>query len=260
MNQEDATRLLIEWLREPNHGNYGSYGYDIFIPILIRVYIKNQNNMPNHKLDAKVKELCPIFFAAGWELCRRGVIRPGVNEYGAQATPEGNAGSGFSITPFGRKWLEEIDSDNYVPTEPGRFAEMLSLFRDRFGAGFYERAQEAVRCYGAHTYLACCAMCGAAAESIMLATAIAKQDEGVVLKVYTSANGRSKIENIVIGKTNEYLRKEYLGYTCLLKYWRDESAHGKYSGIGDNEAFTSLALLLRFAKFVDDNWDELTCK
>jgi hypothetical protein len=43
----------------------------------------------------------------------------------------------------------------------------------------------------------------------------------------------------------------------LLKDWRDEAAHGKPSGITDNEAYTSLAMLLRFAQFVNDNWNTL---
>src|SRR3954468_8847698 len=46
-------------------------------------------------------------------------------------------------------------------------------------------------------------------------------------------------------------------YTELLKYWRDESAHGMASKINDEHAYTSLAMLLRFAQFSNDNWQEL---
>ena len=56
----------------------------------------------------------------------------------------------------------------------------------------------------------------------------------------------------------EKLRNEFNGFLALLKYWRDEASHGGPSSISDNEAFTSLALLLRFAKFVRDRWGELT--
>jgi len=44
----------------------------------------------------------------------------------------------------------------------------------------------------------------------------------------------------------------------LLKYWRDESAHGIESKIQEEEAFTSLLLLLRFAQFADSRWQDLT--
>ena len=60
---------------------------------------------------------------------------------------------------------------------------------------------------------------------------------------------------MIIGQASNYLKREYHGYSSLLKYWRDESAHGRVSGINDNEAHTSMDLLLRFA---NDNWDEIT--
>ena len=56
----------------------------------------------------------------------------------------------------------------------------------------------------------------------------------------------------------EALRQEFNNISILLRYWRDEAAHGKPSGIADNEAYTSLALLLRLAKFVDEHWQRLT--
>jgi hypothetical protein len=182
MNQEDATKLLIQWLRKPNHGDYGSYGYGVYLPALLRVYLQS-NNIRHDEQERKLHELMPHFYAAAWDLCRRGILRPGVHSYGAQATADGSSGNGYSITPFGYEWLSEGGKDDYVPTEPGRFAQMLEPLKGRFGPGFYERSQEAVRCYGAHAYLACCAMCGAATESIMLATAIQKKCEDEILKI-----------------------------------------------------------------------------
>ena len=173
MQQEDATAILIEWLRNPDYGQHSRYGYGIYIPSLLMLHLEKQG-FQHLELDKKVLELMPAFYAAGWDLCRRGILRPGVREYGAQATDEGSAGSGYTITPFGEEWISESDKDSHVPTEPGRFASMLSKYNKRFGDGFHERSQEAVRCYGAHTYLACCAMSGAAAESVMLSTAIDK--------------------------------------------------------------------------------------
>ena len=255
MNQEDATNLLVQGMRSPNQCS--SYGYEIYLPLMIRAHLESQG-IQHIEQEQKLREMIPHFYASAWDLCRRGILRPGVHSYMAQATDDGNAGNGYSITPFGKKWLSESDRDDYVPTEPGRFAEMLQEYQDRFGPGFYERAQEAVRCYGAHAYLACCAMCGGASESIILALAIAKKNEEYVLKAYASSKGRSRVENMVIGQANKFLKREYQGYSSLIKYWRDESAHGKVSEITDNEAYTSIALLLRFAKFADDNWNEFT--
>ncbi len=135
---------------------------------------------------------------------------------------------------------------------------MLAPYAKRFGPGFHERAQEAVRCYGAHAYLACCALCGAATESILLAAAIAKEDEKQVLKTYASAAGRSRLQTRLLSHLPKALRNEFNNLSILLRYWRDEAAHGRPSGIADNEAYTSLTLLLRLAQFVEQNWQQLT--
>jgi len=100
-------------------------------------------------------------------------------------------------------------------------------------------------------------MCGAAAESILLSTAIAAHGEEETLALFRSANGRSRVEKKLLGQAREQLRKEISGSFGLLKYWRDEASHGGPSNIGDNEAFTSLATLLRLANLVDSAWLEL---
>jgi hypothetical protein len=257
--QSDATALLVRWLRQPDHGNYGSYGYGVYLPALVRAHLAKQG-IDHGEQESKLCEMMPMLYAAAWDLCRRGILRPGVRAFNAQATADGASGNGYSITPFGQQWLAEADRDDFVPTEPERFAQMLAPYRQRFGAPFQERAQEAIRCYGAHAYFACCTMCGAAAEAVLLATAAAKADEPTVLRQYNTSGGRRRVENIMLGKARQELRDECVGYMTLLKYWRDQAAHGKASGIKDNEAYTSLALLLRFAIFVNDNWAELTGK
>jgi hypothetical protein len=255
MKLEDATKLLIQFLRNPDHGSFSKYGYEIYLPNLLITYFGKQG-IQNE--EQELRKLSPVFYAAGWELCRRGILRPGIKYHGAQATADGGAGNGYSITPFGHTWLKESNHHDFVPTEPERFGEILAKYKHKFGAGFHERAQQAIRCYGAHAYLACCVMCGASAESVILSAAIAKEkDETVILEKYRSANGRKSIENILIGKARKQLQDVYKTYSALLKYWRDEAAHGRASKIEDNEAHTSLVLLLRLAMFVNDNWDEL---
>lgn len=261
MHEEDALTYIIDWVRN-NRGSsqYSNYGYDIYIPNVIRSHLIAKGT-GHVEVETQITGLSPVFFDAAWELCRRGIIRPGVRKLGAQATNEGSAGSGFSVTPFGRQWIQETNKDTFVPTEPERFAHMVAPYASRFGSGFYARSQEAIRCYGAHAYLACCAMCGAAAESILLAATIAKiGDESQVLKAYSAAQGRNRVENMLIGQSSEYVKRQLNGFIDLLKYWRDEAAHGKASTISDNEAYTSLALLLRYAMFVNDHWNELTSR
>jgi hypothetical protein len=121
MRQEDALLVIVGWLRDrrPNPDGLTFFGYDIYIPNLIHSYLRRnqphpdslQNRVTPHnnrtEEDRLVDKLFPLFADAAWELCRRGIIRPGVHARLAQGTDEGNAGSGFSVTEFGRKWLQE---------------------------------------------------------------------------------------------------------------------------------------------------------
>jgi hypothetical protein len=178
---------------------------------------------------------------------------------GAQGTDNGRDEDGYSITPYGEQWLAAADESALFPAEPGRFAKMLADAGVRFGPGFVERSQEAVKAYHAHTFLACCAMCGAAAESIVLALAVGKtQDEERVLDMYLSASGRRRVEDSLLGSQPAAVRDEFHRYTTLLKYWRDNSAHGRAVRISEPEAYSSLALLLRFALWAESRWAELT--
>lgn len=254
---EDATKLVVHLLREPERPWGTAYGYEVYLPAVLGAYFRKTH--PDNEIGYILEQVSPVFYAAAWELCRRGILRPGVKFYGAQATADGASGNGYSITPFGKTWLSEADRDDFVPTEPERYGELLSRYKERFGRGYHERAQQAVRCYGAHAYLACCVMCGAAAESIVLSAAIRKNgDTDAVLRRYAGVSGRHQIENMLIGKSRKNLQDGYRSFATLLKYWRDEAAHGSASNIRDNEAYTSLALVLRLTMFMNDNWDELT--
>jgi hypothetical protein len=259
LSHEDAMALLIKCLREPDHGNHTQYGYDIYLPTLVRKYLEKEGRTRFGGAQTDIREIVSDLYSPAWELCRRGILRPGISKYGKQATDDGNAGNGYSITQFGRDWLAEADKDTFVPTEPERFGRMLAQFQERFGPGFQSRGQEAIRCYGAHAYFACCVLAGAAGESILLATVIEKtKNEDDILKLYAAAGGRKKLENILFGKVQDHLREEYRALSSLLKYWRDEAGHGKASSIGDAEAFYALALLLRLAMFMNDHWSTLT--
>jgi hypothetical protein len=86
-------------------------------------------------------------------------------------------GRHFALTPYGLRWLQSPGLSDANPMEHARFAQLLSRHNARFGDAYRLRASEAVDCYEGRTYFACCAMCGAAAESILLALAIAKLGE-----------------------------------------------------------------------------------
>src|SRR5207249_3162979 len=122
----------------------------------------------DYKFRDRGTELSPFFYSASWELCRRGVLRPGLRDSGQGGVGYNEFGLGYSITPQGARWLQRADYEQLASAIPGRFVELLTAHELRFGPGFLARGAEAIRCYSAHAFLACCAMCGAAAESIVL--------------------------------------------------------------------------------------------
>lgn len=248
-------------MRSPVQTDYSSYGYEIYLPTIIRLHLEREFEVLHHQAEPYVELLSPHFYAAGWELCRRGILRPGIIRHGKQATPDGASGNGYSLTPAGRLWIIEAGRYDYVPTEPGRFSKILDSFSSKLGPAYRERSQESLRCYNAHAYLACCAMCGAAAESILLSLAITKHgDEEAITQDYMTKGGRGRVENLIIGKKRKPIQDELRANLNLLKYWRDVASHGRIAQIEENEAFTSLAILLRLARFAFDRWDDLTSK
>ena len=259
---DDAIRFFIDCLVNPRRPKFSTFGYGVYLPEVVRRYALEVENRPDSgEIERHLEELSPVFYDAAWELCRRGILRPGLIRSGAQATMDGGSGDGYTVTFAGREWLAAADELALAVMEPGNLSRLIARFQDRLGDGYFQRAQEAVRCYFAQAHLACCAMSGAAAESIMLHVAIAKSgNEEEVLRTYRSANGRSRVENQIVGQALAPLANQFRNLMDLLKYWRDEAAHGGISDISEFEANEALARLLRLAHFVDDHWDELTAQ
>ncbi len=198
------------------------------------------------------------FSDAAWYLCRIGVLRPGEKAPHVGMRGPGWDGGGFSLTLFGKEWVAR-DVAARPPMEPGRFGEVMRPYSTRFGAGFLQRSVEASGCYQTGNYLACCAMTGAAAESLLLAIAIAKVgDEAKVLNEYRGASGRKNITNRVTHGVSGGLSQQFLTAISILSFWRDETTHGTRTSIGEVEAFMSLGQLLRLAQLASDNWQALT--
>jgi hypothetical protein len=251
LSQIEAHTLIVQWMRKERRDEDNSYGYDVYLPTMISNHL---GHPPYGQIELYMRKNMPAFCAAAWELCRRGFLRPGVHHYGKQGNSDGY---GYSITPLGETWLAEAAADKFISVEPGQLAQKFTAYRSRFGDGYHQRAQEAAKCYAGNTYLACCAMCGAAAESIILAVACAKKSSDKVLKIYKSASGRRQIQNLVLGAAPEHIRKHALAQLSVTDYWRDDASHGALTPISEAEAFTALLLVLRLAILIDDNWAEL---
>jgi hypothetical protein len=197
------------------------------------------------------------FYDAVWELARIGVIRPGRVAPKGQESANYDFGELWSITEFGFQWLVDASKRSYL--DMSRLSEIFASFTGRFGPGFAQRAVEAVRTYRTGNYLSACAMVGAAAESILLAVAIAKKgNEAEVLKMYQNPSGRSRVTTYVTGKSTQSIARQFQAALHILHYWRDDASHGVHTTISEVEAHAALSELIRLGQFASDNWDALS--
>ena len=100
MEYEDALKLMTQLLREEAGKDYG---YDLYLPTLIRHYLTKFGGVRWDQAELPMRELSPVFYAAAWELCRRGILRPGVTRMDAQATSDSSAGNGYCLCNVRRR-------------------------------------------------------------------------------------------------------------------------------------------------------------
>ena len=151
LNVDDARLIIIDLLKRGV--DVASHGYDVYIHSVIYAHLRAENpRRQPHEFDQEYLELSSVFYAAAWELCRRGILRPGVRGANESVTERGSGGEGYSITPMGRMWLAQAPDEQFIPIGPGRYEAMLAPFRDRFGPGFQERGEQAIQCYRAGAF------------------------------------------------------------------------------------------------------------
>jgi hypothetical protein len=250
---DDAIAILLDLLR---NNRAGGYGYDLYARTGAD-FAARQRYPNEHYIENPIRQLSPIFYEAAWELCRRGIVRPGVRRAGEQAVEEG----GYSLTVAGRAALENLDATTILIAQPGSLSATFTGYRVLFGDAFHQRATEAIRCRNAEAWLACCAMVGAAAESVLLAIAISKeQDEGQILRAYRGVRGRQTVLNMIVGQADAPRRNTLTTFAGIISLWRDDAAHGQASLIDTSNADEALRQLLHMCQWVAREWDNLTAR
>src|SRR4051794_40426907 len=104
VTDEVALSFLIKALAAGE--DLSHYGYEVYITSVIDSYCQSQLGLNPYHTDASQRYSAP-FLNALWELCRRGILRPGTTSLLSQSTDPGSAGGGCSFTSFGRMWLSE---------------------------------------------------------------------------------------------------------------------------------------------------------
>ena len=107
LDEEDAFHYIVRYLREGRSGPYSGYGYGCYLPNVMREYLASVAGVHSTETDRYLSRVSPPFYNAAWELCRRGILRPGITAHGRQATDDGGSGNGYSLTAYGEKWLQQ---------------------------------------------------------------------------------------------------------------------------------------------------------
>jgi hypothetical protein len=251
VNQAEAEALIIQFIRDrPTITDFHVSGaLDYY------VYEHLKQRLRSESADALKEEIAQVFLDAAWDLALLGVLRPGGSSWPVWDKFDGTR---YAVSEFGHRWASEGTEDAFVPVGSETYVELLRPYTE-FGAPFFERAREAARCWKVKAFLACCSMCGAAAESILVAAAIAKKgDSPSVLSTYNSKGGRRKLELLLSGQVRADVKEVLAPLFGLVKLWRDEASHGGPSGIGQAAARTSLQALFLYARHVHHNWSEIT--
>lgn len=121
MDLDEAIAILLDLLR---NGRAGSYGYDLYARTGAEAAAR-QRHPHEHYPEMALRELSPTFFEAAWELCRRGIVRPGVRRSGEQAVEEG----GYSLTVAGRAALANLDNATILIAQPGSLAATFNGYQ-----------------------------------------------------------------------------------------------------------------------------------
>jgi hypothetical protein len=260
IGMDEAYEFLIEILRgitpseRPRHENHNC---DLWLPNAASEFARRRGEAPTSGPDGSYDKYFRALHDAAWELCRIGVLRPGRAERTLVVGSSDLGEAGYSITQFGRIWLNDAATRPIV--DPSRLGQALAKFSAQFGLGYAQRAKEAVGTYRTGNYLAACVMSGAAAESILLALAVAKVgDEEKVLAEYKTGSGRGRVKARILQGASVGLTKQFEAAAQVLHYWRDDAAHGTMTTIDEIEAHASLTQLLRLAQIASDHWIELT--
>jgi len=248
---EEAIGHVIQALKQQSASQFG---YDYYPPhVATQVAFKDVGHQ-SADVDRLTAEYYPHFQEAGWLLCMRGVLLPGVHTYQAQSVSDG----GYSLTVAGAEQLDNLDETTGLIYRSGSLQNTFREFADLFGDAFQQRALEAIACRDAGVWLASCVMSGAAAEAVLLAIAIAKtKNEDEVLTIYRRAKGRRDVLNVIIGQAQKHRKDTLKAFTGIIAAWRDEAGHGAATKITTANADEALRQLLHMCQWTRREWEAL---
>lgn len=253
---DEVFDFTVDYLRSgKKHRRMGfgeGHSYDLYVYDVAYAYIEEYTPYPipegrgGGTIMYEYGENLGPFMEVAWSLVSSGIVVPG--SFSIEQRTQGGSLYGFNLTEFGREWIASAEV-TASPRRYGDFSKLLSEFDPVFGEFYAIRSQEALSCFRHGNHIACCAMAGACAETILFTAYVKhKGDEEQALKDMTSAGGRGRVEAALLGRLKEGPRMELQTSFSLIKYWRDNSAHGVTGKVSQSEAHVALLTLLSLAQ------------
>ena len=71
ITEEDAFHVIVKALREGSTQDYGGYGYNVYLPNIVRHYLTKVCGLSEQPGGLTERRVSPAFLEAAWELARR---------------------------------------------------------------------------------------------------------------------------------------------------------------------------------------------
>lgn len=224
---------------------YPSYGYDLYIPSLA-ASLGFEHRSESHGAATTV------LADAAWHFVQRGLLRPGVRQFGLQTVEDG-ASFGFSITQAGRRWLQKHPlAETRIEDAEGLNA-FFRKYGARFGDAFTVLAQEAAGCYHDQRFAASCVMASTAGSNMV----------GQVLRAQGHMQQEQQVPTGValkdaLQRLNPSLRQRLEVGVGPLLGTVEQATRGELGLLGQEDAYVALMQLVDGTKFVNEHWQALT--
>lgn len=256
IHTEECYSFFVGWLQQRlTRGHWDAGDYDFQVSQVFHDFLSARNLIPNGmwQTDFIHGWLSNKFQDVAWSLAVQGAIRP-TRRTLLRTIVKDHVVDGYSLTTDGQTWLTSESTDIFA-RGPQHLVKLLCEFESNFGSDYATRAREAANSLNARCYLACCAMCGAAAESILLCLSTEMLgSRAEAERIYYGKSGRDRLYKALTDQKAQGLQNTISSAFNILKHWRDESSHGASSSCGRDHAMEAIRILHSLAQTAKKDW------
>ena len=143
--QEFIVLILIDANRKGNlHSSaIANFDYDVHLDTAMAAYKQyhqintdlrfEHDNLKRDKIQKLDKKCKQLFSDAIWDLCRKGILRPGPSFVSDTYKQPQLVNEGFAVTKYGQDWIMKFTIDDLLPADPNRLSQVFEKYQKLFG-------------------------------------------------------------------------------------------------------------------------------